>query len=102
MAGDHNVPECKSTKLCKYCDKTVPVVTKIVRCSVCESVCHSSCALRVVGLVVVERNNLVKCVQQSEVMTTGNNELLSKKDQLIESKDYIITELKEKYIIRKH
>lgn len=75
------------------CDKTV--VTTVVRCSVCESVFHPSCALRLVGLVVVGRNNLVKCCIQSEVMPADNNELLSQKDQLIEIKNFLISELKE-------
>ncbi|CAH0561696.1 unnamed protein product [Brassicogethes aeneus] len=101
MAGDDDGPDNDGNKSCKYCKKNV--VTTVIKCSICESVFHPSCALRVAGLVVIGSNYLVKCcAQYSEVMSTAQpfvNDLLSAKDQLVKSKDRIISELKEKEAI---
>lgn len=105
MAGDEHASENEiNNKNCRYCKKIV--ATTVVKCSVCSSVFHPSCALRVAGLVVigyVSNSNIVKCCE-SEIMSTektnpSTNDLLSAKEEIIKSKDFIITELKSKEAI---
>ncbi|CAH0557957.1 unnamed protein product [Brassicogethes aeneus] len=101
------MPDEKSTPVsnCKYCKNNV--ANAIAKCEICESVYHTSCALRIPGLVAVGKNNLVKCcVKVSEVKSplVENDldiikEIIRAKEEIIKSKDEIITEIKAKELL---
>lgn len=96
MAGDDEVDK-SSVKNCKYCIKSV--VSTTAKCVNCESVFHTSCALRVAGLVAVGKNNLVKCCRNEvEVMKSDSKmqELVEAKNEVLRSKEMVISELKSK------
>lgn len=105
MAGDdkQSLPS-ESKVLCKYCKKSVS--STVARCVTCEGAFHTSCALRIPGLTAVGKDNLVKCCSRSrrESEVIGNQfvsldiykEMMTTKEELLRSKDQIITELKEK------
>ncbi|CAG9830606.1 unnamed protein product [Diabrotica balteata] len=70
MVEEESAANCDLIKTCKGCERNV---TTIVRCVTCDAVFHPSCALRVAGLVVVGKNNLVKCcATESEVIPEQN------------------------------
>lgn len=103
MAGEDDAGKCDSAKNCKYCQKTV--VTSIAKCVNCDGLYHTSCALRVAGLVAVGRSNLVKCcVKEVEVMNEKTvsetvKKLIAAKNEIITSKNDIISELKAKEVL---
>lgn len=105
MAGDEKVKNSVSGNVCKCCKSNV--ASSIARCIQCDGVYHTSCALRVAGLIAVGRNNLVRCCpQQSEVMSQANDlenqdvtAILQAKEETLRSKDEIIKELRAKELL---
>lgn len=106
MAGGES-EKSSSNKLCKYCQKSV--VTTIAKCVKCGECYHTSCALRVAGLIAVGKNNLVECCQRPAGEVTSKsvgectsetiNKLLEVKDEVIRSRDEVINELRAKEVL---
>lgn len=96
-----SVGDLKTT--CKFCKKSV--TSTIARCVTCEACYHTSCALRIAGLVAVGKDNLVKCCSSKltpltlleETSNTNNTTYLDAVfKELLNAKEEIITELREK------
>lgn len=105
MAGDEKLNSASGNN-CKYCKKEVATTT--AKCVDCEGVYHTSCALRVAGLIAIGKNNLVKCcVGRNEVKSPYEHKsefeafkkLVAAKDDVLASKDEIISQLKSKEVI---
>lgn len=100
MAGDVDAEDLEGSKVCKYCQKTI--VNAIAKCINCKGVYHTSCVLRIAGLVAVGKQNQVKCcLSESEViseklMSKSVKKILSAKNEIIQGKNEVITELRAK------
>lgn len=111
MDDNENVKSSDGKNYCKYCRKSVE--KSIAECVSCKNVYHTSCALRVQGLIAIGRENLVKCCVKVKDMTTqisaksgsetklveANAKEVSHLTNLLQAKEQIITELKEKQIL---
>lgn len=99
MAGDDDDGKNSLPRLCKYCRKNV--VTAVAKCINCDECFHTSCALRIAGLIVVGKDNLVKCCKTNFEVNQKNVEgnvqkLLEAKDEVLKSREEIISELRAK------
>lgn len=100
MAGDEKLSSSESNNLCKYCKKNI--ASTVAKCQKCSLVFHTSCALRIPGLIAVGKDNLVICcaTKKSASSTEADfSEISSVYKSLLSAKDEIIAELREKQII---
>lgn len=87
---------------CKYCRKTVS--SAIAKCIECKGAFHTSCALRIPGLVAIGKDNLVKCCKTSDsiidanMAVTNNDETAQKEidylNKLVSAKEEIIEQMR--------
>nr|CAI5823030.1 unnamed protein product [Callosobruchus analis] len=66
-----------------------------MKCVLCSAGLHPSCSLRIAGLVVIGRNNQVKCCNKGSEVRSAEalNSLLEAKEEVLRSKEEIICEL---------
>lgn len=105
MAGDEKLCSSKGSNSCKYCRNNV--TTSIAKCQECASVYHTSCALRVSGLIAVGKDNLVICCSGKQLKSISTQADISNKNKgeiqlfenLLLAKEETITELREKQAV---
>lgn len=96
-----NVSDPKN--MCRYCKKSV--ANSVAKCVTCDACYHTACALRIAGLTAIGKDNLVNCCgnrptkttqSQGDNLTTVNTCEESIWRKLLETKDEVIAELREK------